>query len=108
VKSLKLSKKIVPRTIATATAVHATLEAPGPKSAAGALGYKIVGGTSSSKPAAGAKKAFAPVKKRRVPVIGAMVGASLEESQESSPHGQTTRGSTRTTALRSEPCGQSS
>jgi hypothetical protein len=37
-----------------------------------------------------------------------MVEASLEESQESSPHNQTTRDSARATAPRPEPCGQSS
>jgi hypothetical protein len=40
-------------------------------------------------------------------MIGAMAGACLEESWVSLPHGQTTGGSTRPTALRPEPQGQS-
>jgi hypothetical protein len=55
-KSIKLSKKIVPRAIAVVAAARGMLEASGPKSAAGTLSSKIIGGTSGSKPAAGAKK----------------------------------------------------
>jgi hypothetical protein len=81
-KPVKLSKKIVPRTTAATAAAHTTLKASGLKSVADASGSKIVGGTSGSKPAAGARKSFALVKERRVPMIEAMAGASMEESQE--------------------------
>jgi hypothetical protein len=93
----------MPCAVATVVVARGMLGASGPKSVVGALGSKIIGGTSSSKPAVVQKKTFAPVKKRCVPMIGAMEGASLEESWVSLPHGQTTGGSTRPTALRPEP-----
>jgi hypothetical protein len=74
VKSIKLSRKTVPHAITAAATERTTLEASGLKSAAGASGSKIIGGTSGSKSTAGANKAFAPVKKCRIPVIGAMAG----------------------------------
>jgi hypothetical protein len=107
-KPVKLSKQIVPRAIAAAAAVHATLEVSGLKSVAGASGSKIIGGVSGSKPVVAVKKAFVPIKKHRILAIGAVAGASSEESLESSPHSQTTRDPMCVTVLRSEPRGQSS
>jgi hypothetical protein len=61
-KSLKLSKKIVPRAVATAAAARCTLGASGPKSTASALISKIIGCTSASKPTACVKKSSTTVK----------------------------------------------
>jgi hypothetical protein len=108
VKPLKLSKNIVPHAIAVVATTHPTLKASSPKSMTGAPDSKVVGGTSGSKPGAGSKKTLAPVRNRRVPVIGASARASLEESQESSPPGQTSKASPDTNALRPKPHGTSS
>jgi hypothetical protein len=48
---------------------------------------------SGSKGAASTKKTAVPIHKHRVPTIGAMAEASLEESQESSPSSQAARDS---------------
>jgi hypothetical protein len=98
----------VPHAIATAAAARAMLKVSSPKSKDVASSSKIVGGASSSNPTVGAKKAFESVKKHLVPMIGAMAGAFLEESQESSLHGLIARDLTHATASRLEPHGQSS
>jgi hypothetical protein len=59
-KPVKLSKQIVPRAIAAAAAVHATLEVSGLKSVDGASGSKIIGGVSGSKPVVAVKKPSCP------------------------------------------------
>jgi hypothetical protein len=71
------------------------------------LGSKTVGGVLVSKGAAGSKKAVAPVKKCRVPPTRPMAEASLEESQDSSPHGPTIHTVAPEIPLRSKPRGQS-
>jgi hypothetical protein len=88
VKSTKLSMNIVPRTIASAATPHITLEASGPKNVCGASCSKAEGDGSGSKTTAGAKKATASIKKVIIPAIEALAEISLEESEESSPHGQ--------------------
>jgi hypothetical protein len=55
-KPVKLSKNIMPRAVATVVVARGMLGASGPKSVVGALGSKIIGGTSSSKPAVVQKK----------------------------------------------------
>jgi hypothetical protein len=73
-----------------------------------ALSSKVTVGASGSKGAASAKKMVMPVRKHRVPAIGAMAAASSEESQESLPHGRVAQDSTVEITSRSEPRGQSS
>jgi hypothetical protein len=99
VRPLKQSKKATscPAVAVTTTCVSA-----------GVWSSNVAAGASGCKDVAGAKKAVMPVCKHRVPAIGTMVAASLEESQESSSHGQATRVSTAKIESRSEPCGQSS
>jgi hypothetical protein len=103
VKPVKLGDKTVPHAIAAATAARAMLEESGPKSVACASGSNVVGGTSGSKIVGDTSGS-----KHHVPRIGALARASLEESQESSSHGQTTKALAHTTAPRPEPCGPSS
>jgi hypothetical protein len=90
-RPVKLSKKIVPRpTAATSTTTtHIAVGASGPKGVIGASGSKGVASALGSKGATSAKKAITPVQKHCVPTIGVMEEASLIESHESSPHGQT-------------------
>jgi hypothetical protein len=132
-KSVKLSKKTIPHTIASAVVAHGTLMASGlktvpgsdpvaaegpqsskmtegtssSKSAGGASGFNVTRGGLVSKGAASSKKAVAPVKKRRVPPTRPMAGASSKESQDSSPRAQTVRIVVPEIPLRSEPRGQS-
>jgi hypothetical protein len=133
-KSVKLSKKTIPHTIASAVVAHGTLMASGlktvpgtsdpvaaegpqsskmtegtssSKSAGGASGFNVTRGGLVSKGAASSKKVVAPVKKRRVPPTGPMAGASSKESQDSSPRAQTVRIVVPKIPLRSEPRGQS-
>jgi hypothetical protein len=87
VKSMKLSKNIVPHTIASAAAACITLEASGPKNVSGASGSKAGRGGSGSKTTGGAIMATASFKKHIIPAIGALAEISSEESQESSPQG---------------------
>jgi hypothetical protein len=75
---------------------------------AGALSSKVAVGASSSKGVTSVKKMVMPIHKRRIPAIGAMAATSLEEFQESSPHGRAARDSMTEITLRSEPHGQSS
>jgi hypothetical protein len=75
---LKQSKKTVAHPVVVAT----TTRVP-----AGALSSKVAAGAFGSKSAASAKKTSMPICKRRVPATGAMASASLEDSQESLPHG---------------------
>jgi hypothetical protein len=80
---------------------------PCSKAAGGNLGYKATGGTSSLNAAPGVKRLSQPLK-NAVPVIGAMAGISLEESQESSPYSQAVRDSVPEIESRLEPHSQSS
>jgi hypothetical protein len=97
VKSVKLSKKTLPRAITSGAAAYGTLglfgskNAPGasvPGAGGGVSGSKAVAGFLVSKATSGAKKAAAPSNKHHIPMVGAMAELSSEESQESSPHGQ--------------------
>jgi hypothetical protein len=97
-RPLKQSKK----TMAHLEAAETTTRVPN-----GALSSKVAAEASSSKGTASAKDTGMPVHKRHVPAIGAMVAASLKESQESSPHGRTAVVTTEITS-KSEPHGQSS
>jgi hypothetical protein len=99
VRPLKQSKKatLCPVVAVTTTCVSA-----------GVWSSNVAAGASSSKGMAGAKKAAMPIRKRCIPAIGTMVAESLEESQESSSHGQATWVSTAKIVSRSEPRGQSS
>jgi hypothetical protein len=98
-RPLKQSKKTVAHPVAAATTTHVPT---------GALSSKVASGASSSKGMASAKKTAMPIHKRRVPAIGAMAAASLEESKESSPHGRAAQDSTAEITSRSEAHGQSS
>jgi hypothetical protein len=115
-KSAKLSKKTIPRTIASTTAAHGTLMASrlktalgasDPVAAGGASGFKVTGGGLVSKGAAGSKKAIVPIKKHLVSLIGPMARASSEESQDSSLCDQTIQTVAPEIPLRSKPHGQS-
>jgi hypothetical protein len=66
--------------------------------------HVAVGG-SSSKGAAGVKKAAAPVRKRRIPASCMLAEACSAESYESLPHDQTPQGLLPETVLRSKPEG---
>jgi hypothetical protein len=98
-RPLKQSKK----TMAHLEAAETTTRVPN-----GALSSKVAAEASSSKGTASAKDTGMPVHKRHVPAIGAMVAASLKESQESSPHGRAAWDSTTEITSKSEPHGQSS
>jgi hypothetical protein len=98
-RPLKQSKK----TMAHLEAAETTTRVPN-----GALSSKVAAEASSSKGTASAKDTRMPIHKRHVPAIGAMVAASLKESQESSPHGRAAWDSTTEITSKSEPHGQSS
>jgi hypothetical protein len=77
------------------------------KSFNGALGFKVTGGGLVSKGLAGLKKVAAHIKKHCDSLTGPMAGASLEESQDSSPLDRTIQIVAPKIPLRSEPHGQS-
>jgi hypothetical protein len=124
-KFMKLNKKTIPHAMVSTTASHGTVLVSGSKTMPGASDLvtvgghprsKTIGGTSGSKTtggvlvsmgAADSKKVVAPIKQRCVPPTGPMAGASLEESQDSSPRGPTIWTVEPEIPLRSEPHGQS-
>jgi hypothetical protein len=87
-KSIKLSKGIVPRAIASATATCITPKARGSLDSLGTLGSKIDKNVASSKTMLRAKKVTPSAKKCLVPAIGALATISWEGTQESSPRDQ--------------------
>jgi hypothetical protein len=98
-RPLKQSKKIMARPATTTTTTRVPV---------GALSSKVPVGASGSKGTTSVKKTVIPIHKRRIPAIGAMAVASLEESQESSLHSRSAQDSTAEIASRSEPHSQSS
>jgi hypothetical protein len=96
-KSMKLSKGIVPCTIASVVAVRITPKACSLVNSFGASGSnisgrdpgsKIGGRDPSSKTVPEAKKATPSAKKPIIPVIGDLAMISSEWTQESKPHDQ--------------------
>jgi hypothetical protein len=77
-RPLKQSKRTMAHPVAAVTATRVPT---------GVLSSKVNASASGSKGAVDAKKTAMPVRKHHVRTIGAMAAASLEESQESSPHG---------------------
>jgi hypothetical protein len=73
-----------------------------------ALSSKVAANASGSKGTVSAKKTVMPIRKHRVPAIGAMAAMSSKESQESSPHGRAAQDSMTKIASRSKPHYQSS
>jgi hypothetical protein len=106
---VKLSKKTIPQLIASTAAAHGTLFTSRSKTALGASDLHTAGGHPCSKTIGGTSgsKTAAPIKKRRVPPAGPMVGASLEESQDTSLRGPMTQTVVDEILLRLEPHGQS-
>jgi hypothetical protein len=93
-RSAKLSKGVVPHTIASAAAARITPVACGLTNVLNAPGSKIV---------SGAKKVAPFAKKCIVSAIGALAMISTEGTQESSPHDQALE-----VQLKAELCGRSS
>jgi hypothetical protein len=87
-KSVKLSKGIVLRTIASMATACITPEAHDSINKFSASGSKTGGRGPGSKVVPEAKKVAAFPKKRIIPAIGALNTISSEATQESSPHDQ--------------------
>jgi hypothetical protein len=86
VKSTKLRKGTVPRTIASAVVACITPERCGLENLLSALVSKASGGGPSYKIMPRAKKVAPSTKKRIILSMGALVAVSSEGTQESSPH----------------------
>jgi hypothetical protein len=86
VKSTKLRKGTVPRTIASAVVACITPKRCGLENLLSALVSKASGGGPSYKIMPRAKKVAPSTKKRIILSIGALVAVSSEGTQESSPH----------------------
>jgi hypothetical protein len=92
-KSVKLSKKTIPCVITFVAPAHDTLLTSRLKTTPGALDLVVAGGHPRSKTiggTSGSKTAGGILVSKGVPPTGPMAGASLEESQDSSPRGPTT------------------
>jgi hypothetical protein len=87
-KSVKLSKGIIPHAIASAAMVRITPEVCGSANLSSALGSKAGGRDLGFKSMPGAKKAAPSTKKRIVSAIGVLAAIYSEGNQESSPHDQ--------------------
>jgi hypothetical protein len=87
-KSVKLSKGIILRTIASAATTRITPEARRSVNLFGASGSKAGGRVSGCKTVPRAKMAAPSAKKRIIPAIGVLATISSEGTQESSLHDQ--------------------
>jgi hypothetical protein len=85
-QSVKLSKGIVPRAIASAAATRITPKLSGPGNLLDASGSRAGDGGLSCTTMPGTKKGATSTKKRIILAIGALAAISSEGTQESSPH----------------------